>query len=361
MTSPTPQPCETSTATRKPLLTLGILNNYRESDETRLFLTPEACGMLHTMGIRILMESGAGIDITYSDEAYAGHGVEIVTRVQALHAEMVISVRSLKASDVMHMRPDATLMTLADPELPRDTVQALLDRRITLLAIDRICSANQQYTFERVLEEIDGRAAILYAQEGLSFLGEGKGVLLSGIAGVEPCEVLIIGEGCRVQSAAKAALSAGARVTLMDNDISALFDAEANCGPMLNTSAIHPHVLYNKVKSADVIILDACTREFDFPKQLSAAMKDNVYLLDMAETIPSLIVPRTVAMAMSNVMLNFLSETLQMGGIIRQIQTMPGVQNAVVTYQGRLTDKLIALRHGLYAVNISVLLSATAN
>lgn len=361
MTSPTPQPCETATATRKPKMTLGILNNYRDSDETRLFLTPEACGMLHTMGIDILMESGAGIDITYSDEAYAASGVEITTRVQALHAELVISVRSLRTSDIMHMRRGATLMTLANPDMERDAIQALLDRRITLLAIDRISSANHQYTFNRVLEEIDGRAAILYAQEGLSFLGEGKGVLLSGIAGVEPCEVLIIGEGYRVQSAAKAAISAGARVTLMDNDISALFEAERNCGDALNTSAIHPHVLYNKVKSADVIILDACTREFDFPKQLSAAMKENVYFLDLAETTPSLIVPRTVAMAVSNVMLNFLTETLMMGGIQRQIQTMPGVQNAVVTYQGRLTDKLVALRHGLYAVNIAVLLGATPN
>ncbi len=361
MTSPTPQPCESATATRKPKLTLGVLNNYRDSDETRLFLTPEACGMLVTMGVGILMESEAGIDITYSDEAYASNGVEITTRTRALHCDVVLSVRSLHANDINHMRPGATLMTLSDPELPRDAVQALLDRNITLLALDSIHSANKQYTFARVLDEIDGRAAILYAQEGLSFLGEGKGVLLSGLAGIEPCEVLIIGEGWRVQSAAKAALSAGARVTLMDNDISSLFEAERNCGPMLDTTAIHPHVLYNKVKSADVIILDACTREFSFPKQLSAAMKDNVYLLDLSVTTPSLIVPRTVAMAVSNVLINFLSETLQMGGIQRQIQTLPGVQAAVVTYQGHLVNKLIAVRHGLYAVNLSMLLSATPN
>lgn len=359
--SPETQPQEVSTATRKPKLTLGVLNNYRDSDETRLFLTPEACGMLVSMNIRILMESGAGIDITYPDEAYSSRGVEIVTRPSALKADVVLSVRSLHADDILLMQRGSALLTLSDPNLPRDAVQALLDRQISLLAIDRIYSANKQYTFARVLDEIDGRAAILYAQEGLSFLGEGKGVLMSGLAGIEPCEVLIIGEGWRVQGAAKAALAVGARVTLMDNDISALFEAEKACGPALDTTAIHPHVLYNKVKSADVIILDTTTREFEFPKQLSAAMKDNVYLLDLTETTPSLIVPRTVAMAISNVLVNFFAETLMIGGIQRQIQALPGVQSAVVTYQGQLVDKLIAVRLGLYAVNLQVLLGAVPN
>jgi len=342
-------------------MSLGVLNNYPDSEETRLFLTPEGCGLLCSMGMRIVMEAGAGCDINYSDESYAAGGVEIADRATALQCDAVLSVRSLRTSDIMSMRPDTTLITLSDSLLPRDAVQALLDRRITLLFLDRVYSANRQYTFARVLDEIDGRAAILYAQEGLSFLGEGKGVLLSGLAGIEPCEVLIIGEGWRVQSAAKQALSIGARVTLMDNDISSLFEAERNCGPALNTSAIHPHVLYNKVKSADVIILDACTREFSFPRQLSPAMKDNVYLLDLSETTPSLIVPRTVAMAMSNVLVNFLNETLQMGGFLRQIQNLPGVQSSVVTWQGRLTNKMIALRHGLYAVDITVLISAQPN
>lgn len=361
MTSPTPQPCGTKPATSKHKMTLGVLNNYPDSDETRLFLTPEACGMLDTMGIHIILETGAGIDITYTDEAYASRGAEIAPRTRALQCDIVLSVRSLHADDILLMRPGATLLTLSDPAMPRDAVQALLDKHITLLALDRIHSANKQLTIARVLDEIDGRAAILYAQEGLSFLGEGKGVLLSGLAGIEPCEVLIIGEGWRVQSAAKAAIGAGARVTLMDNDISALFEAERACGPTLDTTAIHPQVLYNKVKSADVIILDACTREFDFPKQLSAAMKENVYFLDLTVTTPSLIVPRTVAMAVSNVLINFLSETLQMGNIQRQILNLPGVQSAVVTYQGSLTDKLIAMRHGLYAVSIQVMLATAPN
>jgi alanine dehydrogenase len=352
--------CATKTApskndTERRSFSLGVLNNYPDSDETRLFLTPEACGMLHTMGIRIVLESGAGLDINYTDEAYAAAGVEIKTRGEALACDIVLSVRSLTCADARLMRKGATLVTLYDAGLPRDTVQTLIDMHITLLALDRMESDNEIPIFARMLDEIDGRAAILYAQEGLSFLGEGKGVLLSGMPGLQPCEVLIIGAGWRVQAAAKAALQVGARVTLMDNDISSLYEAQAECGNTLITSVVHPKVLYNDVKSADVIILDRCTRDFSFPKQLSLAMKDNVYLLDLEDTTPSIIVPRTVAMSMSNCLVNFFSETLAMGGINRQVSNLAGVQLGVVTYRGCLVDKAIATKLGMPSLDLGML------
>lgn len=348
-----PSPVKPETANRS--FSLGILNNYADSDETRLFLTPEACGLLTTMGINIIMETEAGLDINYSDEAYASAGVNIATRSEALACDIVMSVRSLTAEDIMKMRKSATLITLLDISLKRPAVQALLDRQITLLGLDYIESANGIRVFARMLDEIDGRAAMLYAQEGLSFLGEGKGVLLTGLPGIQPCEVLIIGAGTRVTAAAKAAMQAGARVTLMDNDVSALFEARAECGPQLITSCIHPKVLFNDVKSADVIILDECTRDFSFPKQLSVAMKDNVYLLDLQDTTPSLIVPRTVAIGMSNCLVNFFSETLAMGGISRQISNLAGVQAGVVTYKGCLVNPIIGRRVGMMAIDLGML------
>ena len=227
--------------------TLGVPGNYPDSEETRLFLTPEAAGLLQSMGIRVLVEQGAGLDIDYSDEAYAAADAAIVHRVQALAADVVLSTSPLTAADILRMKKGATLLTLSNSDLGYDAVHALLDRQITMIALDRMYAANGKHIFARILDEIDGRAAILYAQEGLSFLGEGKGVLLGGMPGIEPCEVLIIGEGWRVQAAARSALNIGARVTLMDNDVSALYQAQAAVGRQLNTSVIHPKVLYNRV------------------------------------------------------------------------------------------------------------------
>lgn len=356
---PVPKPAPAKTAEKRSSFTLGILNNYPDSEETRLFLTPESCGLLTTMGIDICMENGAGIDINYSDADYAEKGVKIKTRTEVLASDVLLSVRTLNVKDTQLIKRDATLFTLYDPELPRDVLQALIDRGVSLVALDRMLSSNGLPVFARVIDEIDGSAAMLYAQDGLSFLGDGKGVLMGGVPGLQPCEVLIIGAGYRVNAAAKAAMHIGARVTLMNNDIAVLHDAVAECGPNLITSAIHPKVLFNDVKSADVIILDTCTRDFKFPDHLTLAMKDNVYVLDLNETTPSLVVPRTVAMAVSNVLINFFSDTLSAGGIRRHITSTPGIQAGLVTYRGHLVDKSIAMRHGLHALDLGIMITET--
>lgn len=347
-----------STATQnRGNFSLGVLNNYPDSEETRQFLTPEACGMLVGAGVSIYLEAGAGIDINYSDEAYAANGVELKTRTEALGCDIVLSVRALTADDTLKMKKGATLLTLHDPLMQREALDALSAREITTIALDRMISDNGVRIIARILDEIDGRAAILYAQEGLSFLGEGKGVLMGGIPGLQPCEILIIGAGARVVAAAKAALQTGARVTLMDNDIAALDEAMNLCGDRLITSSIHPKVLYNDVKHADVMILDKCTREFTLPDHLSLAMKENIYILDLKETTPSLIVPRSVAMAVSNVLINFFNDTLQSGGMRRMISSVAGVRAGIVTYRGHLVDKEIARNLGMHALDLSIMLT----
>lgn len=358
--NPIPQPQTESVVTRQDNITLGIVNNYADTEETRLFLTPEACAMIANFGYRILVESGAGININYPDKAYADAGAVIVTRTEALKSDIVLSVRPLHVDDLLKMRKGTTLISLMDSALfDRAVVEALLDRNIIMIALDKVVSANGLKVFARILDEIDGRAAIIYAQEGLTFLGEGKGVLLAGVAGLNPCEVVVIGCGWRPQAAAKAAMAAGARVTMMDNDVSSLFEAQSECGDNLATAVIHPHVLFNKVKSADVIILDDCTNDFEIPRQLGMAMKESVYMLDMRKTIPSLCVPRTVAMGLSNPLVHFFGDVALKGGIERLAATTPGVRPAIVTLRGKLVDKYIAMHLGLCATDISVMLTQT--
>lgn len=353
-----PQEMTATTSVHKDGAWIGIVSNYEDSDETRSFLTPEACGMVHSMGYNIRMQKGAAIDINYDDENYAEVGVEISSRQEALQSDIVLSVRPLKPKDIKKMKKGAALLTMMDSQLfDKATIKALLDKSIACVCLDKVLSHNGVQIFAEIIDEIDGRAAMMYAQEGLSFLGGGKGVLLSGIAGVNPCEVLIIGTGRKVYAASKAAMALGAKVTLMDNDVSSLLEAQEICGSNLSTSAIHPHVLFNKVKSADVIILDLCTRHFEFPKQLSIAMKDSVYLIDLTDTIPSLSVPRTVAMAISNIMINFLNETILKGGINQQIATTFGVQQGVITFNGKLVDKILAIHHGIPQIDISMMSS----
>lgn len=338
---------------------IGIVANYSDSYETRMLLTPEACGMLTSGGIKVCMESGSGSDISFSDEKYAEYGVKIVTRDEALKSPVVLCYTPLKAKDIKKMQKGAVLLCMMDSILfEESTIKALLSHHITTGCFDNMFSHNDEPVFANIIDEIDGRAAIVYAEEALSYLGGGKGVLLAGIAGINPCEVLLIGMGNDMIAAAKAAAAAGARVTLMDNDTSTLQVAKDLVGQAVDTIAIHPRVLYNRVKTADVIILGNPTRTFEFPTNLKAAMKETAYVLDMNETHPSVSVPRTVAMALSNALVNFFDEMAIKNGFYGMMATTPGVQYGIVTYEGKLVDKLIGSYLGMPSVDINVMLSA---
>lgn len=342
------------------VITIGLPANYKNTDETRFLLTPEACAIITNMGYKVRMEDKAAINIHYKNADYTANGVEILPRSEVLKSDIVASFQPLTTSDLRQMKKGAVLLCFMDSPLFNPSVaKILLDYEICCICFDKMISTNGEPIFARILDEIDGKAAVMYAQEGLSFLGEGKGVLLSGIAGVNPCEVLIIGTGWRVMSAAKAAIAAGAKVTLMDNDISGLNEARIICGEHLITTAIHPRVLYNVARSADVIFTDSCSRNYELPDKLSMAMKESVYILDFQSTHPSLSVPRTVAMAISNVFINFLDDIRMHGGMENLIRSCQGVQNGVISFRGKLVDKLIGINTGLPCVDLQMMLAGS--
>lgn len=357
-----PQLKEVETENDKNSICLSLLANYADTEETRLFLTPEAVGMLTSSGMRVMVEEGAGIDISFSDDTYAEYGATIVDRSTALNNNIVLSFAPLNLKDIMAMPKNSKLLCMMGSALfEHDIINALLERHITVGCFDNMLSHNDEPVFANIIDEIDGRAAIMYAQDHLSFLGGGKGVLLAGVAGINPCEVLLIGEGNDICAAASAALDSGADVPLLNNDISALQAARQFCGKNLSTLAIHPRVLFNKIKSADVIILGSTTRPFEMPKKLTMAMKDSAYVLNLQESHPSVSVPRTVAMALSNVLVNFFGEMALKGSFDAMLATTEGMQRGILTYRGKLTDKLVASCLLMPSVDINVLLAGAGN
>ncbi len=112
---------------------IAILANYPDTDETRMLLTPEACGLLTSSGLKVAMEEGAGVDISFSDDAYAEYGVKIVSREEALGASMVLSFSPLRTSDILLMKPGSSLLcTMASGLIDKDSIKALLDMDIPM-------------------------------------------------------------------------------------------------------------------------------------------------------------------------------------------------------------------------------------
>lgn len=339
---------------------IGLVGNYPDTDETRMLLTPEACGLLTSGGVRISMESGAGVDVAFTDETYAEYGVNIVSREEALKCNTVLSFQPLRAKDIRKMQKDAALLCMmGNTMFEKNTIDALIAQRISCGCLDNMYSHHEMPVFAEIIDEIDGRAAIMYAQESLSYLGGGKGVLLAGMAGLNPCEVMVIGVGTKAIAAANAAAAAGTKVVLLDNDASSLRLAYPLVDRRVDLLMIHPRVLTNHVKSADVIITGSTTLPFSFPKSLSSSLKESVYVLDLNESHPSVSVPRTVAMAISNPMHNFIEEMSLKNGFKGMLVTTPGVQSGMVTYEGKLVDKLIGSYLGMPSIDIRVMISST--
>lgn len=354
-----PEPFEMAKALEEllPANTIGLCANYSDTEETRFLLTPEVCALLTTSGYMVKLESGAGSTINYTDADYAEAGVEITDRSTVLKCDYVLSFSPLREADVDAMKENTVLICFFDtPLFFSNVIDALLRRKICVICLDRVLSHNGVPVFANIVDEVDGRAAIWYAQEAFSFLGGGKGVLLGGVAGINPCEVLIIGEGTCVLAAARTAMAFGATVTLMNNDISALQLAQQQIKGLV-TSSIHPRALANKIKSADVILIDQCTNPFEFPLALKAVVKKDAYVLDFNDMSPSLSTPRTVTQALATCLNNFFDEIALKGGINNTLATNRGVRNGVKTYNGHITDKLIASVIGSTYSDIEILIS----
>lgn len=360
-TSPTtPEPMEAPITVESDISmpTIGLCANYADTPETRFLLTPEVCGLLISAGYLISMESGAGATISYSDANYSEFGVKITNRSEVLKSDYVLSYAPLRSDDIDNLKEGSTVMCMFDtPLFNKNIIEQLLKRKICVLSLDHVESHNAVPVFANIVDEVDGRTSIWYAQEAFSFLGGGKGVLLGGVAGINPCEVLIFGQGTRVLAAARTAMAFGAIVTLMDNDISALQLAQLEAGKGLITCAIHPRALANKIKSADAILIDSCTRPFEFPDALKAIVKPDAFVLDFNTSSPSLSTPRTVTQALATCLNNLFDEITLKGGIENTIATTPGVRVGIITYGGHVTDKLVSSVSGIPYIDVEMLLT----
>ncbi len=388
--TPTPTPLEQlfNIAMGRRSITLGLPAISATGDH-RFALTPEGAAMLIERGITVCMERGAGRAINYPDIRYSSAGVQIVTRAEAFAADIVLNLSPITPVDAHMMRRGALLLTMLNPATQdQSAVQMLLEKHISSIAIDLVKDLNSNSTFADIINEIDGRATIAVASSILANRQYGKGILLGGVAGIIPCEVLIIGADIAGIAAARSALGMGALVRMFDDNIYRLRNATQTLGPGLATSAMLPHVLSTALRTADVIIATHIERPCIFDQDSVRFMKSSVIIFNLdksANVFPSLpivnlrkvdnpvmqtarsrrvcfvnvagTVPRTSAMALSNTLITLFDDMLNCGGGIENaIKLLPGLQCGVVTFMGRIVNAQIASNLRMRHVDINLLL-----
>lgn len=372
------------------LFSIG-LPKCNDGSERRFPITPEAAKLLVERGFVIRMEGGAADVIHYTDGHYGRAGVDLCGRDEALRCDIVIHLAPMSVADIRKMRRGAMLLTLL--QLHRQTaesVRELLARNVIAVAIDRIADSRGNTPIADILAEIDGRAAIARAASLLADADHGKGILLGGVAGVIPCEVVVIGSGIAACAAARSAVGVGALVRMFDSDVYSLRRAISELGANAVGASLHPRGLRSALRTADVVVSTSVNPPVTVDADLVSEMKRGAIIFDLAEdcgkAFPSLpvtdlaqskpvdisptepsracyvnagsLVPRTAAMAVSDALLTMFHEIVACEGITNALKLLPGLQRATYTFLGKAVDPDVAAIAGVrHVVDINIYLT----
>ncbi len=197
---------------------IGIPREIKEQ-EHRVAATPAGVAELVRAGHELSVQSRAGAAIGFADKAYRSVGARIVPDLAAVYeADLVFKVKEPQPDELPFMRPGQMLFCYlhlaASPHLAR----ALLDKGVTAIAFETVENGHGRTPLLAPMSQIAGRMSIQAGMQALEMKNGGRGVLLSGVPGVPPARVVILGGGQVGGNAARVAVGLGADVTLLERD-----------------------------------------------------------------------------------------------------------------------------------------------
>jgi alanine dehydrogenase len=233
---------------------IGIPKEIK-NHEYRVALTPEGAHDLTQAGHAVSVETGAGAATGFSDDSYRAAGAVIVaTPAEAYAADLVVKVKEPQPAEVATLRKGQLLFCYlhlaAAPELARE----LMARGVTAIAYETVSRPGGGLPLLQPMSEIAGRLATQMGALGLHKSHGGNGKLITGLPGVPPAHVVIIGAGVVGAGAARVAVGLGARITLIDRQSDKLTHAEALFGGRVETRFSSPEAIARSLAQADIVI-----------------------------------------------------------------------------------------------------------
>jgi alanine dehydrogenase len=235
---------------------IGIPRERRES-EYRVGLTPIGVQLLTAEGHAVYVERDAGVGAGFSNRDYEQAGARIVYQPQEAfgRADLVLKVARPTAEECDWLREGQTLMGLLHlAAARRSRVESLLEKGVTAIGYEMIQNDDGSLPVLSPLSQVAGRMLVQVAATLSQNDKGGKGILLSGVPGVPPAEVIIIGAGTLGTCAARAFLGIGAKVYLLDRDLQRLQTIDTLVDGRVITMVSHEFNVRKVVKFADVLI-----------------------------------------------------------------------------------------------------------
>lgn len=377
-------------AKKKGSLYIGIPKEI-SFQERRVALVPEAVSLLVANGHRVKIETKSGEGANFTDNEYSEAGAEICyDPKEVFQCDIIFKVAPPSEEEVELMPGNQTLISALQLSIqPKVILQKLMQKKITAVAWDFIRDDEGVFPVVRTMGEIAGTTSILVAGELLSSFSSGKGIMLGGIAGVTPTEVVVIGAGTVGEFATRAALGLGASVKVFDNSLSRLRRLQNDVGQRIYTSVLNPKMLAKALKRADVVVGALRAPLGRTPcvvtEEMIESMKTGSVVVDVSidqggcfatsrvtnhieptfvshgvihYCVPNIAsrVSRTASFALSNIFSPVLIEMGDHGGCRELIKNDNGFRSGVYIYKGTLTSEVLGKVFNLKYKDIELLI-----
>ena len=233
---------------------IGIPKEIK-NHEYRVALTPQGAALLVAAGHRVTLEHDAGRAVGMDDAAYRAAGAAITHDVAEIFAcDLIVKVKEPQASEVAQLKSGQLLFCYLHLAAAPDLARALMVRGISAIAYETVTNIQGALPLLQPMSEIAGRLAPQMGAQALHMAHGGNGVLVTGMPGVVPARITIIGGGVVGMNAARVAVGLGAHVTLLDQQRDKLAHAESLFGPRVETAFSTPDAIAASLVRADIVI-----------------------------------------------------------------------------------------------------------
>ena len=358
---------------------VGIPKEIKDN-ESRVSTTPAGVAEYVTRGHKVIVERSAGVGSGFPDSEYEAAGAKMVDCHADVfaQADMIVKVKEPIASEYDLMREGQLLYTYLHLAAEEALTNVLIDRKVTAVAYETVELPNRSLPLLTPMSEVAGRMSIQVGANYLQKTNGGRGLLLGGVPGVLPANVVVVGGGVVGTNAAQMALGMGANVTILDISVDRLRFLDLVLHGRVNTLASNRQNIANAVLDADLVIGGVLIPGAKAPKlvtaEMVASMPEGSVIVDVAidqggcietgrptsHSAPTFVVdgvvhycvtnmpgavPRTSTFALSNVTLPYGVFLAEHGE--KAFAKDPVLAKGVNVYKGKVTYPAVAEAFGL--------------
>lgn len=266
---------------------IGVPREVKDH-ETRVGMVPSGVTALVEAGHEVIVQSRAGTGSSILDEEYMEAGARIAPTPNEVwaQADIVVKVKEPQPSEYQHFRKGLMLFTYLHLAPLPELTQALIDGGVTAIAYETIREKDNSLPLLTPMSEVAGRMSVQVGAQYLEAPNGGRGILLGGIPGVAPANVVILGGGIVGHNAAKIALGLGAHVTIIDKNLNRLRELDDIYNGQIVTLASNVYTIRETLRLADLVIGAVLIPGASAPKlvrrEMISQMKRGAVMVDVA-------------------------------------------------------------------------------